>query len=222
MSRNLFIAIIVCMPTLFLSSCGHEQQLVSITIQPTVENFGSTTTPVSANAGASVQLKALGTYVHPPATKDITGQATWSSNTPQMVTVNSTGLLTATGEACGSALIWATVTTNNSAPSNISSSGAVVTGNMTANVICPESSTAALTVNLGGTGSGLVTSSPAGINCPTTCMASFATGTAILLTATPGSGSSFGGWSSGCSPTSSPICTISDLISNLDITATFN
>jgi len=221
MSRNLLASIIVCMATLFLSSCGHEQQLVSINIQPAVENFGSTTTPVSADAGASVQLKALGSYVHPPATKDITGQVTWSSNTPQMVTVNSTGLITATGDACGSALIWATVTTNSSAPSNISSSGAIVTGNMTANVICPGT-TAALTVNLGGTGSGLVTSSPVGISCPTTCTASFGAGAAILLTATPGSGSSFDGWSSGCSPTSSATCTTGGLISNLDITATFD
>jgi len=141
MSRNLFASIIVCMATFSLCSCGHEQQLVSITIQPAVENFGSTTTPVTADAGASVQLKALGTYVHPPVTKDVTDQATWSSNTPQMVTVNSTGLLTATGDACGSALIWATVTTNNSAPSNISSTGAIVTANMTANVICPTGTT---------------------------------------------------------------------------------
>ena len=137
MSRNLFASITVCMATLFLPGCGHEQQLVSITVQPAIENFGSTTTPVSANAGASVQLKALGTYVHPPVTKDITSQVTWQSNTPQMVTVNSKGVLTATGDACGSALVFATVTTNNSAPSNISSSGAIVTGNMTANVICP-------------------------------------------------------------------------------------
>jgi hypothetical protein len=137
MSRNLLASIIVCLASLFLPSCGHEQQLVSITVQPTVENFGSTTTPVSADAGAKVQLKALGTYVHPPVTKDITNQVAWQSNTPDMVTVNSAGLITATGDACGNALIWASVTTNNSAPSNISSAGAVVTGNMTANVICP-------------------------------------------------------------------------------------
>jgi Bacterial Ig-like domain (group 2) len=124
---------IVCL--ILLTGCGHDQQLASISVQPSTENFGSTNIPVSANAGASVQLRALGTYIHPPVTKDITTQVTWTSNTPEMVTVSSTGLLTATGLACGSALVSATITTNKST-GNLSSSGAIVTGNMTANVIC--------------------------------------------------------------------------------------
>ena len=28
-----------------------------------------------------MQLRALGTYIHPPVTKDITNQVTWESNT---------------------------------------------------------------------------------------------------------------------------------------------
>ena len=52
----------------------------------------------------------------------------------------------------------------------------------------------ALTVNVAGTGTGTVTSSPVGINCPTTCSANFASGTAIMLTAHPNSGSTFTGW----------------------------
>jgi hypothetical protein len=118
-----------------LPSCGHEQQLVSITIQPATETFGAASIPVDLDAGLNVQLKALGNYIHPPVTKDITGQVTWASNTPQMVTVNSTGLITATGGACGGTLVTATVTTNKSA-GNISSSGAAVIGTMTANVVC--------------------------------------------------------------------------------------
>jgi len=51
-----------------------------------------------------------------------------------------------------------------------------------------------LMVNVAGTGTGTVTSSPAGINCPTTCSANFASGTAITLTAHPNSGSTFTGW----------------------------
>ena len=118
-----------------LTSCAHEQQLTSISVQPATENFGAADIPVSANAGSSVQLRALGSYIHPPVTKDITSQVTWSSNTPDMVTVSPAGLLTATGLACGSALVSATVTTNKSI-GNLDSSGAVVTGSMTANVIC--------------------------------------------------------------------------------------
>jgi uncharacterized repeat protein (TIGR03803 family) len=43
-------------------------------------------------------------------------------------------------------------------------------------------------------GSGTVTSSPSGINCPRGCSASFNHGTQVTLTATPASGWSFNGW----------------------------
>lgn len=118
-----------------LPGCGHEQQLVEITVVPDVETFGATNIPVIANKGAKVQLRALGSYIHPPVTKDITTQVVWSSNTPDMVTVDAGGLITATGNACGGTIISATVTTNHSS-GNIPSSGAIVTGTMTANVVC--------------------------------------------------------------------------------------
>ncbi|MGC2194769.1 MAG: hypothetical protein WA628_08835 [Terriglobales bacterium] len=118
-----------------LSACGHEQQLISITIVPATENFGAANIPVDLDKGLNVQLRALGSYIHPPVTKDITNQVTWVSNTPGMVTVNATGLVTATGTSCGGTIISATVTTNHS-DGNISSTGAIVTGSMQANVIC--------------------------------------------------------------------------------------
>jgi Bacterial Ig-like domain (group 2) len=135
MNRNWFKLIMVCAAALFLPSCGHDQQLVSISIQPDTETFGDSKTPVILDRGLNVQLRAFGSYIHPPVTKDITDQVTWTSNTPQMVTVDANGLITATGNACGNTLISATVTTNNSA-GNLPSSGALVTGFMTANVVC--------------------------------------------------------------------------------------
>jgi hypothetical protein len=208
----------VCIAAILIPSCGHEQQLVSIAIQPTAETFGSSTTPVSANAESSIQLRALGTYIHPPVTKDITNQVTWASNTPDIVTVNSTGVLTATGQACGSALVSATVTTNKSA-GNISSSGALVTAYMTGTVVC--FSGVALTVEFTGTGSGTVTSAPLGLSCNGTCTASFPSGTSVTLTATPTGSSSFGGWS-GCDATSGTACTINNLVSPRAVAVTFN
>ena len=118
-----------------LSGCGHDQQLVSITIEPATETFGAETIPVNLDAGLNVQLRALGSYIHPPVTKDITNQVTWVSNTPDMVTVNATGLITATGHSCGSTIITATVMTNHST-GDIPSTGALVTGSMTARVVC--------------------------------------------------------------------------------------
>ncbi len=46
----------------------------------------------------------------------------------------------------------------------------------------------ALTVTPSGTGTGTVTSSPAGINCGATCVASYNTGTVVTLTAAPAAG----------------------------------
>jgi hypothetical protein len=59
------------------------------------------------------------------------------------------------------------------------------------------SSNVILTVTKAGTGTGTVTSSPAGINCGATCSAGFASGTAIRLTATASTGSTFTGWGAG-------------------------
>src|ERR1700691_4267797 len=56
-----------------------------------------------------------------------------------------------------------------------------------------------LTGTLSGTSTGTVTSNPSGIDCPSTCTASFSSGTAVTLTAKAGKGAYFVGWSSPCS-----------------------
>jgi hypothetical protein len=55
-----------------------------------------------------------------------------------------------------------------------------------------------LTVAKTGTGTGTVASSPSGINCGTTCSASFNSGTSVGLSATAATGSTFTGWSGAC------------------------
>jgi hypothetical protein len=65
-----------------------------------------------------------------------------------------------------------------------------------------------LTVSKSGTGSGPVTSSPAGITCGSSCAANFAPGTSVTLTAAPNSGSVFTGWSGACTGTATT-CTVS-------------
>jgi len=76
----------------------------------------------------------------------------------------------------------------------------------------------ALNVFTDGTGSGTVTSSPAGISCPGDCAESYAAETSVNLTATPNEGSVFTGWSGGCSGTGS--CSLT-MMSNKSATATF-
>jgi len=65
-----------------------------------------------------------------------------------------------------------------------------------------------LNVSKSGTGSGIVTSSPSGINCGTDCSKSFASGSSVTLTAAPGNNSIFTGWSGACSGTGNCTMTI--------------
>jgi hypothetical protein len=76
-----------------------------------------------------------------------------------------------------------------------------------------------LTVGKTGSGTGTVTSSPAGISCGSTCSASFGSGTGVTLTTSPAAGSSFTGWSGGgCSGTGACHVTLN---ATTTVTATF-
>lgn len=55
-----------------------------------------------------------------------------------------------------------------------------------------------LTVTVGGTGRGAVTSIPSGISCPGVCTAQFPAGAEVALAAAPAAGSLLGAWSGSC------------------------
>ena len=75
-----------------------------------------------------------------------------------------------------------------------------------------------LTVSKAGSGSGTVTTSPAGINCGADCTESYEEGTIVTLIPNPDGGSTFGGWSGGAD------CTDGSVTMNAarNCTATFN
>jgi hypothetical protein len=75
-----------------------------------------------------------------------------------------------------------------------------------------------LSVAKAGNGNGSVTSSPAGINCGSTCTGSYAASTVVTLTATAAGGSTFSGWSGACSGTGACQVTMSAAQA---VTATF-
>ena len=94
--------------------------------------------------------------------------------------------------------------------------------NVTANHTISASFTAvqqnSLNVTKAGTGTGVVTSSPAGINCGSDCTESYNVRHSITLTATPDASSTFTGWSGAC--TGSGTCSVT-MDGAKNVTATF-
>jgi hypothetical protein len=207
---------------LCLPSCGHDQKLVSLTITP------STATYLASNAVPAV-FQATGTYIHPPETKNITGQVTWATDVPQMLLLSyqaGSGEMVGPNGICGIANISAT------APEGTGGSGNIVVGYATLTIDgtganCPGSSSTdgELVVTPAGTGVGTVSSNPTGINCPgTACGALFPSGESITLDAAAGATSTFAGWV-GCtaSPSDPSQCTVTIAGgSAVNVTATFN
>ena len=76
-----------------------------------------------------------------------------------------------------------------------------------------------LVISNAGTGSGTVTSSPAGINCGSDCSENYSSGTSVTLTAAADASSTFAGWSGDCSGNQTT-CTIT-MDSSKNVTATF-
>jgi hypothetical protein len=82
----------------------------------------------------------------------------------------------------------------------------------------PSCAVHTLTVTLAGTGSGSVTSSPAGLNCGTACTFVAGSATTVALAPAAAAGSTFAGFSGDCSGAS---CSLS-MGANHAVTATFN
>ncbi len=205
-------AVIAVGAALSLPSCGHDQKLVSIAVTPTTVIYPS------PSSGAA-DFSATGTYIHPPETKDITAQVTWSTDVTELLSfayVAGTGETVAPSNGnCGIASVWASAPEGTGGASNIViSAPSNVTVNNTANPLCPGGSTTAGTLVLtpAGDGFGTVTSSPTGISCPgTACGFGFSPpDNVVTLTATAAAGSTFGTYSSTCttSQTNSNQCTV--------------
>ena len=118
-----------------------------------------------------------------------------------------------------------TVTLGNATPTsfNINAGCAAtltfrINGTGTVGGNCAAPGSFVLNVVSAGTGTGTVTSAPAGINCGATCSTSFATGSSVTLTASPTGGSVFFGWSGACTGTGT--CTVT-MNSVQSVTATF-
>jgi hypothetical protein len=209
-------ALVAVGAVLSLPSCGNQKKLVSLQVQPSGFTF-----PVPT-AGATGQFTAIGTFIHPPSTEDVTSKATWAVD--DNVVGISAGLVTTNG-SCGSANVSATMPVGTGGRSNIVIGYSFVTVEDRTDPNCPGGSATGgtLVVTPQGAGVGTVTSQPAGIVCPATnCGAQFPAGV-VTLTATPGVGSSFGSWAV-CTPLSNANeCTVTITAGGIvNVTATFN
>jgi len=192
-----------------LESCARSQKLTGITVTPATVTF--------QGVGSQVQFTAIGTYIHPPQSKDVTDQATWSIDSQNLVTFNGPGNVTAISD-CGTGNVKAAIQDDG----NYIFGTAFVSA---AGVGTPTCNDAVLTVVVAGNGS--VTSAPTGINCPSSaCSAAFPLDSAVVLSATLGSGSSVVTWTwpsgtNGCTNGSGTTTCDIALDTNETITATF-
>ncbi len=172
-------ALVTVGAVLSLPSCGHDQKLVSLQIQPTTFTF------LTPDTTAKEQFTAIATYIHPPATKDITKQVTWSVDFANVVTMNQ-GLVSPYGSGgCGGVDITATAPEGTGGSGNIVVAVATATVDDPSNIICPGGGKVA-TLAVGVVGAGTVTSLPTAISCTATggtCISTYSVGASVLLTA---------------------------------------
>src|SRR3989338_654184 len=168
-------------------------------------------------------LSVPGLTIQQGSTATQTVTVTRTAGTAQSVTVNvgtlPTGvtLTSANNLACTPTAGSCTVTFSYSATTSATATTSNIAYTGTSSGVATKSGTFALTVSAiptysvsvtkQGTGSGTVTSNPSGISCGGTCSASFNTGTTVILSAVASAGSTFTGWSNGCTGTGT--CTVS-------------
>jgi len=173
-------------------------------------------TTVTAQIVSSSQINLSWSTVAPPANCTITYnvfRSTTSGFTPSSANQIASGLTTTSRNDTG----LAASTTYFYAVQAVDAAGSGPVGRVSGTTLPGSGNT--LTVTKAGAGSGIVTSSPAGVSCGSTCSASFASGTTVTLTATPAAGSVFAGWGGACSGTAACTATMNQARS---VTATFN
>jgi len=135
---------------------------------------------------------------------------------PRIAKFSNPAITCANGIACG-----VSETASNAANNALSLNNTriAVANFRTAQLTTPPPPTTTYALTVTKSGSGTVTSTPAGINCGTDCSEPFASGASVSLTATPASGYVFSGWSGSCAGTATT-CTVA-MNAAQSVTATF-
>jgi len=178
---------------------------VTVTATTTV-----TATFNASSAGLMVSKAGTGSGSVSSSPAGITCGTTCSATYPYGTAV----ALTAAAATGSTFTGWSGACTGTGSCSVTLTSAATVTATFTQQTQTQSSQT----LTVGASGKGTVTSTPAGINCGKTCSATYPSGTAVTLTATPGAGFAFTGWGGACTGTGP--CAVS-MTTAQSVTATF-
>jgi hypothetical protein len=153
-------------------------------------NLTVTYTPPITDNILSVSVSGSGNVISIPSGIDcgIACSAAFGANTTVTLTATSATGSTFTGWSGGGCSGTGTCTATMDAAKTVTATFAVAV----------PTSTYTLTVSKTGNGTGRVISAPAGLDCATNCNAVFGANTSVMLTANPGTGSTFTGWGGAC------------------------
>jgi hypothetical protein len=164
-NRFRFGAFLLTGLVVLLTSCNNSPSLTSIVVSPSTMNF--------TGAGLHTQLTATGYYTHPDhaaKTADITDQVTWTSSTPECVTVNNTdkkGYITSGSNTCTDIPVTASApgfngTISGSMTVNVTQSSSTSTEPIASLAVIPTSQTALITGTSGNVSFIAIGTTPSG------------------------------------------------------------
>ncbi|MGE0547777.1 MAG: choice-of-anchor D domain-containing protein [Kofleriaceae bacterium] len=214
---------------------------IVIVFQPTASGERTATLMITSDPGGTISIALSGTAVMPdlhfvPTSVSFnqieigqTGQATIELHNDGTATaaiddlvasgpgfargISTCGDTLAPGASCDIALTAAPTTLG-----NVSGAVAVMSDGETYSAALSASGARRITISRNGTGMGSVVSSPAGIDCGSTCSALFETD--VELTGTADDGSELASWSvDGCNGST---CNVAGATTPITVTATFN
>jgi len=204
------------------SVSGHVQQMPNV---GTCDQAGHcVVTPITITQGSDQSVIAIlgptnGTNLLAGATVSIVGDA-YDPETIRTITISVNGMDLTTLNVNATQRNWQTMWQPTVAGTYTITARMTDQTNqeLTDSIVVTVQPSYALSVTIAGTGTGMISSQPAGIICSSSCSQLFAANTVITLTTVPANGSAFTSWDDACSGSGSCVIVMNQARS---VTATF-